>query len=149
MNATDARFDGGRATTGDSPRAREQGMTMGAVRAWLRFEGLAALVVGLVLYAANEGSWLFLIPLILVPDVSVVGYLAGPRWGAVGYNLVHTWAPGSLAIAIGIWLGSSAWLIVGAILVAHVGMDRAMGYGLKLPTSFQETHLGWIGRARP
>jgi hypothetical protein len=32
-------------------------------------------------------------------------------------------------------------LIAGAVLVAHVGMDRAVGYGLKYPTHFKDTHL--------
>jgi hypothetical protein len=33
------------------------------------------------------------------------------------------------------------------VLLAHVGMDRALGYGLKLPTDFRDTHLGRIGRS--
>jgi hypothetical protein len=30
--------------------------------------------------------------------------------------------------------------------LAHVGMDRAVGYGLKYPTAFGRTHLGVVGR---
>lgn len=148
MTAMDAPFSGTPAATVETVGFTERGMTIGAVRKWLRFEGFAALAAGLIVYAVSGGSWLLLVPLILLPDISVVGYLAGPRWGAVGYNLMHTWAPGFLALGIGFWLGSSIALVVGAVLIAHVGMDRALGYGLKLPTSFQETHLGRIGRAR-
>lgn len=119
-----------------------------AVRAWLRVEGLAAFGAGLVLYAVNGGEWLWVIPLLLLPDLSALGYAAGPRVGAATYNLVHNWAPGFVALALGLWVGSPGLLILAAVLIAHVGMDRALGYGLKLPTSFRDTHLGRIGRDR-
>ena len=114
----------------------------------LRLEGIAAFAAGVALYLANGGPWLALLPLLLVPDVSMVGYLRDPRLGSLLYNVAHNWALGVLVLGLG-FLSVQAWLIVaGAILIAHVGMDRALGYGLKLPTSFQETHLGRIGKAR-
>ena len=124
------------------------GMTDGAVRQWLRVEGVAAFCAGLALFGASGGNWLLVVPLLLVPDASVVGYLAGPRVGAFIYNLVHTWAPGLLVLGLAVWLASPALQLAGAILIAHVGMDRAAGFGLKLPTSFQDTHLGRIGRSK-
>ena len=123
-------------------------MTTGAVRTWLRLEGLAAFVIGLALFGASGGNWLFVIPLLLLPDVSVIGYLAGPRIGTFTYNLVHNWVPGFVTLGIGLWLASPAITLAAAILIAHVGMDRAVGYGLKLPSSFQDTHLGRMGRTR-
>jgi hypothetical protein len=124
------------------------GVTTGTVRGWLRLEGLAGFAAGLVLFGVSGGNWLAVIPLLLLPDVSAVGYLAGPRVGAFTYNIVHNWAPGFVALAIGAWLAVPAVVLVGAILIAHVGMDRAMGYGLKLPRSFADTHLGRIGRQK-
>jgi hypothetical protein len=124
------------------------GMTNGAVRSWLRLEGVAAFAAGLGLFGASGGNWLFIVPLILLPDVSAVGYLAGPRVGAFTYNLLHSWVPGLLALGLGTWLAWPSVQLGAAILIAHVGMDRALGYGLKLPSSFQDTHLGRIGRAR-
>ncbi len=124
------------------------GMVRGAVRSWLRLEGLAAFGAGLVLFGMSGGSWLLLVPLLLLPDISAVGYLRGPRAGAVTYNLAHSWAPGFAALAFGIWLAWPTMLALAAILIAHVGMDRAAGYGLKLSSSFQDTHLGRIGRAK-
>jgi len=115
-----------------------------SVRSWLRLEGLAAFVAGLLLFGVTGGNWLFLIPLILLPDVSAVGYLAGPRVGAFTYNLLHTWAPGFVALGLGIWLASLPMQLAASILIAHVGMDRALGYGLKMPTTFRDTHLGRI-----
>jgi hypothetical protein len=122
------------------------GMVDGAVRTWLRLEGLAGFAAGLAVYGMAGGSWLALIPLLLLPDLSAIGYLAGPRIGAFAYNLAHTWAPGVAALGVGVWTASIPLEVAGAILIAHVGADRAAGYGLKLPTSFQDTHLGRIGR---
>jgi hypothetical protein len=119
-----------------------------AVRRWLRIEGAAAFVAGLALYAWLGGSWLLVLPLLLLPDVSMVGYLRDPRLGAMTYNVAHNWAIGLIVLGIGLATSTVPISILGAILIAHVGMDRAAGYGLKLPTSFQETHLGRIGRAR-
>jgi len=124
------------------------GMTTGAVRTWLRLEGLAAFVIGIALFGATGGNWLFLIPLLLLPDVSAIGYLAGPRIGAFTYNVVHNWVPGFVTLGIGAWLASLEITLAAAILIAHVGMDRAVGYGLKLPSSFHDTHLGRMGRTR-
>ena len=123
-------------------------MTAGAVRTWLRLEGLAAFGAALALFGATGGNWLFIIPLLLLPDISAAGFLAGPRIGTFTYNLAHNWVPGILTLGIGAWLASPAIILAAAILIAHVGMDRAVGYGLKLPSSFQDTHLGRMGRTR-
>ncbi|HLO35943.1 MAG TPA: DUF4260 domain-containing protein [Candidatus Deferrimicrobium sp.] len=130
-----------------SPRAASVGMTDGAVRTWLRLEGLAAFGIGIGLFAANGGSLLLFLPLLLLPDISAAGYLAGPRVGAFTYNLGHTWVPGIVVLGFGIWLVSPALVLLAGILIAHVGMDRAVGYGLKLPSSFHDTHLGRMGGA--
>ena len=78
----------------------------------------------------------------------MVGYLRSPRLGALTYNVAHNWAVGLGVLGLGLATGVVAVSVVGAILIAHVGMDRALGYGLKLPTSFQDTHLGRIGKDR-
>lgn len=78
----------------------------------------------------------------------MVGYLRDPRLGAQTYNLAHNWALGLAVLGIGWWTGIAWVVLAGAILIGHVGMDRALGYGLKSPTSFQDTHLGRIGRGR-
>ncbi|KKB35215.1 hypothetical protein QY97_01956 [Bacillus thermotolerans] len=35
-------------------------------------------------------------------------------------------------------------LAVGLIWSAHIGMDRAIGYGLKYSTHFKDTHLNRV-----
>jgi hypothetical protein len=116
------------------------------VRGWLRLEGAAVFVAALVAYGWLGGPWLLVIPLLLLPDISAVGYLRDPRVGAFTYNLVHNWAFGLGVLAIGLAAGSTPIEILGIVAIAHTGMDRAVGYGLKLPTSFHDTHLGRMGK---
>jgi Domain of unknown function (DUF4260) len=130
------------------PATSSAGMTQGAVRGWLRLEGLAAFIAGLVAYGSLGGNWLFFLPLLLVPDVSAAGFLVGQRTGTFTYNAVHNWAFGLAVLGVGVWLAEPAIQIGGVLLIAHVGMDRVVGYGLKLPSSFHDTHLGRMGRRK-
>jgi uncharacterized protein DUF4260 len=120
----------------------------GAPRRWLRLEGVVLLVGSLLAYSSIDRPW-WLVPLtLLVPDLSMIGYLAGTRIGARAYNLAHaTPIPGAF-VAIGWWQGRSLILAFGLIWVAHIGLDRLVGYGLKYDDHFQHTHLGRIGRTR-
>jgi len=112
----------------------------------LRVEAVALFVAGVVLYLQLNGNALALVPLLLAPDLSAVGYLGGPRLGAITYNLAHNLATGLMILAIGWFAAIAPLALAGAILLAHVGMDRSLGFGLKLPTDFKDTHLGRIGR---
>lgn len=114
----------------------------------LRIEGLALGLACLWLYASFQQSWWLFAALILAPDLSMLGYLRGPRVGAVVYNAVHSWVTPVALFAL-FWAAGGAPLALSlpCILGAHIGLDRALGYGLKLPTSFQDTHLGRIGKA--
>lgn len=118
------------------------------IRPWLRAEGAATFAAGLAGFLWLGLPWFAFPLLLLVPDVSAIGYLRGPRVGAFVYNLAHDLATGVAVVGIGLALGVVPLVAAGAILVAHSGMDRMAGYGLKLPTSFRDTHLGRIGRDR-
>jgi hypothetical protein len=116
------------------------------VAAILRAEQVAIFLAGVLAYLALGGSWLFVIPLLLAIDLSMVGYLASPRVGAITYNAAHNLVVALGALGIG-WWANIGWLQLLAVLwVAHIGMDRSLGYGLKLPSDFRDTHLGRIGR---
>src|SRR6478672_198475 len=86
-------------TSGTIDRA---GFASPSVRGWLRLEGAAAFAAGLALYGWLGGPWLLVIPLLLVPDLSAVGYLRGPRLGAFTYNLVHNWALGLAVLGLAV-----------------------------------------------
>ena len=123
------------------PVARQAGAE---VRSILRLEGLAALLAGIAAYAALGGNWWLFALLFLLPDLGLLGYLRGPKAGALTYNLTHTHA-GPMVLAALAWVAAPSLLPVAAIWFAHIGFDRALGYGLKLET-FGRTHLGRIGR---
>jgi hypothetical protein len=110
-------------------------------RILLRTEGGVVAVAAIAVYF-HEGYpwWLFLV-LILAPDLAMVGYAAGPRVGAATYNAAHTYVfPVALA-AIGLIAGAEVAAELGLVWLAHIGIDRAVGYGLKYPTGFKDTHL--------
>ena len=120
---------------------------MAATDLILRAEAVALFIGGVVAYLALDGHPLWLVPLLLAPDLSMIGYLGGPRLGAVTYNAVHNLVLAVALLLVGWFLVGGLLAQLGAALVAHVGMDRALGYGLKLPTDFRDTHLGRIGRS--
>jgi hypothetical protein len=124
-----------------------EGADLAWIRPWLRAEGLATFAAGLAGFLFLGLPWWAFLLLLIVPDVSMAGYLRGPRVGAVIYNLAHNVATGVVIAGVGLAIGSVPVAAAGAILVAHSGMDRMAGYGLKLPSSFQDTHLGRIGRS--
>lgn len=107
----------------------------------LRLEGLALFAGALALYFEAGFGWLALVALILAPDVSFVGYLAGPRVGAASYNAAHTTVWPIALGATGVLVDSNTLAQAALIWLAHVGVDRLLGYGLKYPTAFKDTHL--------
>jgi uncharacterized protein DUF4260 len=107
----------------------------------LRIEGGCILALSIVCYREIHASWTLFVILVLVPDLAMLGYLRGVRTGAAWYNLVHTLSGAILLIAYAV-LGKSTWLLsYGLIWTSHIGLDRLLGYGLKYPTRFTDTHL--------
>lgn len=82
--------------------------------------------------------------LLLAPDVSLLGYLAGPRVGAVTYNLFHSYPLPAALGALGLLWGAPLAVAVALVWLAHIGIDRLVGYGLKYPTGSKDTHLGRV-----
>lgn len=113
----------------------------------LRLEGLALFVVATAGHGLAGGSWWMYLLLLLIPDISMIGYLAGPRWGAWCYNAVHSTILPLLLGSAGWWLESGSVVQVAAIWLAHIGLDRALGFGLKYPSAFKHTHLSSIEKA--
>lgn len=114
----------------------------------LRLEGLVGLAAAVTAYWFVGGNWWLFAILLLAPDLSFVGYSAGEKVGARVYNIAHTYAAPALLGAAG-WFGAVPLLIeIGLIWAAHIGMDRALGYGLKYPGFAHQTHIGPMGKAR-
>lgn len=134
-------------TTTAAPSARAEGAVHDAPRAILRLEGALTMIAGIAAYFAMGGSWGWLAALFLLPDLSMLGYLAGPRAGAITYNAGHSHlAPALLAATYA--LGAPHWTLLAALVwIAHIGFDRMLGYGLKYDR-FGATHLGHLGRGQ-
>ncbi len=110
-------------------------------RLLLHGEGAAVAIAALVLYFDAGYPWWLLVALALAPDLSFVGYLAGPRAGAATYDAFHTYVPPALLVAVGALAGADPAVQIALIWITHVSVDRAIGYGLKYPTAFKDTHL--------
>ena len=110
-------------------------------RVLLRAEGVAVAIAAIALYFHAGYPWWLFLALILAPDLSMVGYVAGPATGAATYDAAHTYALPVVLAAIGVVADADVAVQVGLIWLAHIGVDRAIGYGLKYPTGFKDTHL--------
>jgi len=122
------------------------GAVTGGCRTLLRLEGLTLFLGMTMLYAVRGGSWWVYAVLFLSPDLSFAGYLAGPRIGAVLYNAAHSYMAPMALMTTGFGLASPLTLSIALIWLAHIGIDRALGYGLKYSAGFTFTHLGRIGK---
>ncbi|RUR71319.1 DUF4260 family protein [Variovorax guangxiensis] len=121
----------------------------GGVRTLLRLEGAVVLGVALAAYAQFGTGWGVFALWLLAPDLSLLGYLAGPRTGAALYNAAHSYVGPVLLLTLGV-LAAMPWAVAGSLIwLAHIGMDHALGYGLKYASGFAATHLGRIGKADP
>ena len=107
----------------------------------LRAEGGIVFAASLLLYEEIRGNWILFVVLVLAPDLSMLGYLLGLRLGTSLYNLFHVLVAPLLLIALSIFY-KQLWLLpYGLIWTAHIGADRLLGFGLKYPTRFQDTHF--------
>ena len=111
------------------------------IKIWLRIEGAALFATAVTLYVQTGGSWLLFACLILAPDLFMLGYLRNSRFGAAVYNFGHTYAVPLVLAGIAVALSLPVLLSVSLIWIAHIGADRAIGYGLKYGTDFKTSHL--------
>lgn len=108
----------------------------------LRVEGLALLLLALLLYRELGASWWLFLALILLPDLGIAAYLAGPRIGAIVYNALHTTLLPAALFGAGFVTERGAAMAIALIWAAHIGMDRVLGFGLKYAgAAFRDSHL--------
>jgi hypothetical protein len=116
------------------------GAVTGGLRTLLRLEGLALLIGMTLLYYIWDGSWWVYVLLFFA------AYLSGPRFGALVYNAAHSYLGPMAMMTGGFATASPLVLSIAMIWLAHIGFDRALGYGLKYSSGFTDTHLGRIGK---
>lgn len=107
----------------------------------MRLEGGALFVSAILVYRSLGASWILFAVLCLWPDLAMLGYLVNVKLGAALYNLVHT-EVFPLALAVASYQFTDQRLLHFALIwLVHIGWDRMLGYGLKYPTFFKDTHL--------
>lgn len=122
------------------------GTTTGMVRVILRLEGLCIFAAALAVYAKLGFAWSTFAWFFLTPDIALLGFLASSRIGAFTYNAGHSYIGAFSCLAAGFLNANPALICASIIWCAHIGFDRALGYGLKYSRGFAYTHLGVIGK---
>lgn len=110
----------------------------------LRLEGLGVLGTAVFLYSQAGFSWLTFVLLLLWPDIAIVAYAINLKTGSMVYNLIHTYFFPLLLAGVAITADFPLGYQFALIWLAHIGMDRMVGYGLKYPTDFKDTHLNRV-----
>jgi hypothetical protein len=106
-----------------------------------RFESASVFVAATAAFVLLDGAWWVYLLLALAPDIGMVGYLRNARVGSWTYNATHVYAVPLALAGAGLLTDTAFALQVAAVWTAHIGADRALGYGLKEPTGFKHTHL--------
>lgn len=122
------------------------GETAGGVRLILRLEGLLVFVGAAMAYGQTGYGWGNFALYFLAPDLALLAYLANSRVGALTYNTTHSYLGAIASVLVGHLTAEPILYAVGLVWAAHIGFDRALGYGLKYASGFSYTHLGRIGR---
>jgi hypothetical protein len=113
---------------------------------FLRVDGFLLFIASLLLFSSIRQSW-WLVPLLLfVPDIFMVGYAKSTKVGALIYNTGHSYLLPTVTTMFGWYQHHHLVLAIGLIWLAHVGMDRFLGYGLKYDDNFKHTHLGNLSK---
>ncbi|RYY03154.1 MAG: DUF4260 family protein [Gammaproteobacteria bacterium] len=126
----------------------ENGYVTGDLRWLLRLEGLAIFAFSLMAYEFMGFPWGFFILIFLVPDLSLLAYFQSPRIGAIAYNTTHSYILPLMLFAYGFFVSSSSADKVAIVWIAHIGFDRALGFGLKYSRGFRYTHFGKLGHRK-
>lgn len=111
----------------------------------IKLEEVAMFGLSVLMFAQTGFTW-WLPALLLVPDISIIGYGISDRLGALLYNLCHHKGTAFVVYAAGYLAEERYFQLAGAILFGRSSMDRIFGYDLKYANSFNRTHLGRIGQ---
>lgn len=112
----------------------------------LKLEELAIFSICIFLFSKLDFAWWWFPALFFLPDMGMIGYFINSKMGAFTYNLLHHRLVASFVAVYALIFENEYWLLAAIILFAHISFDRILGYGLKYNDSFNNTHLGIIGK---
>lgn len=112
----------------------------------LKLEEAAIFLFCIFLFSHLNFAWWWFPALLLLPDIGMIGYIISPKVGAFTYNLLHHRFVAALIAVYALNYGNDNWKLIAIIMFAHISFDRMMGYGLKHADSFNNTHLGMVGK---
>jgi len=113
---------------------------------FLKSEALMFFVATIWAYYLIGASWWMFFVLILVPDIFMFGYIKNSKLGAMVYNIGHMYITPFALLGLYLLTHNPILLPISIIWIAHISMDRMLGFGLKLDSGFTHTHLGEIGK---
>lgn len=114
----------------------------------LKSEELFMFLLGIFLFNQLDYPWWWLVVLILAPDIGMLGYIINSKIGAITYNIFHHKGIAIILYFLGVFIEKDWIVLTGVIIFSHAALDRFLGYGLKYPDSFHNTHLGTIGNKK-
>jgi len=112
----------------------------------LKIEELVMFGFSIFLFCQLSFDWWWYLLLFLAPDIGFIGYAINTRVGAFLYNILHHKGIALSLYVIGVYLNETYFQLIGVVFFGHAAFDRALGYGLKYSSSFNNTHLGKIGK---
>lgn len=115
-----------------------------SLRKIISIEYILAFFITVSFYGHLNFPWLYFIVYLLLPDITMVGYLLNTKIGALFYNMGHSFVLPAMLMVIGLLTTTPILLMVALIWLAHIFLDRALGYGLKYEDAFKKTHLQQI-----
>jgi hypothetical protein len=119
----------------------QKSKSMSKTRIFLVLESVVIFLGSFLIYLLLGGNWIIFLVLLFSPDIFMVGYLKNSRIGSIIYNIGNVYAWAIVSIIIGILIDFNLLILFSLIWMAHIIMDRAMGYGLKYPSDFEDTHM--------
>lgn len=126
----------------------ENGVVTGNIRSILRLEGVAIFLFSLMAYEFMGFPWGFFVLVFFIPDLSLLAYFHSPKVGAIAYNIMHSYILPLMLFAYGFFVSSPIATQLAIIWIAHIGFDRALGFGLKYERGFRYTHFGKLGHSK-
>jgi len=123
----------------------EHGYVTGNLRWLLKLEGLAIFLFSLMAYEFMGFAWGTFVLVFFIPDLAILAYFHSPKVGAIAYNIMHSYVLPLMLFAYGFFVSSSLADQLAIIWIAHIGFDRALGFGLKYSRGFRYTHFGKLG----